>query len=117
MFQRVFSGLVREEEPIQKFDLIKIANQACILNFPANAARAFWLTKITWSYDVDPVTGLLTIEDGAGNFIRRWYITKGGPGAIMHGVCKGSAGNAFIVTLAAVAGVKGTLAGEGLYRV
>jgi len=116
MFQRLLSGLIREDEPQHAYDLNKAVNTACVVNIAANTQRAHWVTKITWSYDADPVTGQLTVEDGAGNFIERKFITKGGPGSYIFGVCKGTAGQAMIITLAAVAGIKGTLRVEYITR-
>lgn len=116
MFQRLLSGLISEAEPQHAYDLAKAVNTACIITIVANSQRAHWATKISWSYDADPVTGLLTVEDGAANFIERKFITKGGPGSLMFGVCKGTSNTAMIITLGAVAGVKGTLRVEYLTR-
>jgi len=116
MLTRMFGGgLIREDEP-QEAVHFPVVSTLCSITITASQ-RSTWLTKVTWSYDADPAAGsLLTVEDGVGNFKRKWAVTKGGPGGLTLLRCKGTPNTDMIVKLSASAGVIGTLMVEYIRR-
>lgn len=91
-------------------------NTPAVVTRPAAADKRTTITKVVWSYDGDPVGGMLTITV-AGAQVLKHAITKGGPGALQFGALEGGNGQAVVITLAAGgAGVIGRLYVEGLLR-
>lgn len=87
-------------------------NAPAVLTYnAAGAAVAHAISGVAFGYDGAPTGGLLTIEDGAGNFVFRAPVTNAGPGVFYFNPAKqGLANTALVLTLAAGgAGVKGYL--------
>jgi hypothetical protein len=79
------------------------ANTTAVVTYAAaGVGLAHIISGIVWSYNPDPTTGNLKIEDGAGNVIFSTDPTSKGPGFFNFIPCKkGSDNTAMIITLAA----------------
>lgn len=83
---------------------------AAVVTFPAQAGHRQVLYKVTWSYNGQVSGGQLTISTG-GEVLHIWYITSSGPGFIPI-MAVGKLNQNLVVTLAAVAGVSGSVSVE-----
>lgn len=77
------------------------ANTAAVVTFAADPGTKHVITKINWSYDAEPTSGLLTVSSG-GQTVFSQFITASGPGFHdFHEGLKGPANSAMVVTLSA----------------
>lgn len=81
------------------------ANTAAVVTFTGVQNQKSVATYVIWSYTADPTgVGNFKIEDGSGNTILTFDVTKSGPGAMYLPDVEGSYGNDMICTLAAGGG-------------
>lgn len=57
------------------------ANTEALVTIPATPGGTK-IRQVEWSYSADPTGGILTIEDGSGVVVKKFYISAGGPGFI-----------------------------------
>lgn len=84
------------------------ANVAAVVTLVATS-RMNQARRVIWSYSGAPTNGMVTIEDGSGNIIRKWYITAGGPGSIPVSAFAAISNNLIITLSAGGIGISGTL--------
>lgn len=80
------------------------SNTAAVITVAAVPGVKHELEMLSWSYDVDPTNGAITIECPSGTTIQSFAITNKGPGFLpFSGSCMKmpTANAAMIITLAA----------------
>lgn len=86
------------------------ANTEALVAIPATDGGTR-LQQVEWSYSAAPTGGILTVEDGSGVVVKKFFITAGGPGFITfeEGVV-GDNNTALLVRLTAGGdGISGTV--------
>jgi hypothetical protein len=84
---------------------VSAAGAAAVLTYAAMANNQHNIEGVSWSYSANPQAGaFIQIEDGAGNVVRKWFISTGGPGFMPVRVRNKLANTALILTASAGGG-------------